>query len=62
MAHVAVAAPFANAVPYLLFAVAEQSVNFSTAGIINATTPLWTTAARRFRTELGDVPGGLVQG
>ena len=40
--HIAVAALFANAVPYLLFAVAEQSVNSSTAGIINATTPLWT--------------------
>ena len=43
-AHVAVAALFANAVPYLLFAVAEQTVNSSTAGIINATTPLWTVA------------------
>ncbi len=41
-AHVAVAALFANAVPYLLFAVAEQSVGSSVAGIINATTPLWT--------------------
>jgi drug/metabolite transporter (DMT)-like permease len=41
-AHIAVAALFANAVPYLLFAVAEQSVSSSTAGIINATTPLWT--------------------
>jgi drug/metabolite transporter (DMT)-like permease len=40
--HIAIAALFANAVPYLLFAVAEQSVNSSTAGIINATTPLWT--------------------
>ena len=40
--HIAVAALFANAVPYLLFAVAEQTVNSSTAGIINATTPLWT--------------------
>ena len=40
--HIAVAALFANAVPYLLFAVAEQSVNSSTAGIINSTTPLWT--------------------
>ena len=36
------AALFGNAVPYLLFAVAEQTVNSSTAGIINATTPLWT--------------------
>jgi drug/metabolite transporter (DMT)-like permease len=43
-AHIAMAALVANAVPYLLFAVAEQSVNSSTAGIINATTPLWTVA------------------
>ena len=43
-AHIAVAALFANAVPYLLFAVAEQSVNSSTAGIINATMPPWTVA------------------
>jgi drug/metabolite transporter (DMT)-like permease len=41
---IAVAALFANAVPYLLFAVAEQHVDSSTAGIINATTPLWTVA------------------
>jgi drug/metabolite transporter (DMT)-like permease len=40
--HIAVAALFANAVPYLLFAVAEQTVDSATAGIINATTPLWT--------------------
>jgi drug/metabolite transporter (DMT)-like permease len=40
--HIVVAALFANAVPYLLFAVAEQTVASSTAGIINATTPLWT--------------------
>jgi len=43
-AHIVVAALFANAVPYLLFAVAEQTVDSSTAGIINATTPLWTVA------------------
>jgi drug/metabolite transporter (DMT)-like permease len=41
-ASIITAALFANAVPYLLFAVAEQTVNSSTAGIINATTPLWT--------------------
>jgi len=41
-ASIATAALFANAVPYLLFAVSEQTVNSSTAGIINATTPLWT--------------------
>ena len=42
---IAVAALLANAVPYLLFAVAEQTVNSSTAGVINATTPLWTAVA-----------------
>lgn len=36
------AALFGNAAPYLLFAMAEQTVNSSTAGIINAATPLWT--------------------
>jgi drug/metabolite transporter (DMT)-like permease len=41
-ALIVIAALFANAVPYLLFAVAEQSVSSATAGIINATTPLWT--------------------
>ena len=43
-AYIVIAALFANAAPYLLFAVAEQSVSSSTAGIINATTPLWTMA------------------
>jgi drug/metabolite transporter (DMT)-like permease len=41
-ASIVTAALFANAAPYLLFAVAEQTVSSSTAGIINATTPLWT--------------------
>lgn len=44
-AHLAVAALFGNAIPYLLFAVGEQTANSSTAGILNATTPLWTVAA-----------------
>ncbi len=41
-AHVAVSAIIANAVPYTLFAVAEQTVPSSVAGVVNATTPLWT--------------------
>ena len=41
-AHISVAALFANAAPYLLFAVGEQHVASSTAGMLNATTPLWT--------------------
>lgn len=41
-AQIVLAALFANALPYFLFALAERSVDSSTAGIINATTPLWT--------------------
>ena len=44
-AHITVAALFANAVPYLLFAIAEQHVNSPMAGIINAPTPLSTRGA-----------------
>jgi drug/metabolite transporter (DMT)-like permease len=40
--HLTVAAVFANAVPYTLFAIAEQHVSSSVAGVLNATTPLWT--------------------
>lgn len=31
-----------NAIPYTLFAVAEQTTSSSIAGVINSTTPLWT--------------------
>ncbi len=65
-AHIAVAALFANAVPYLLFAVAEQTVNSSTAGIINATTPLWTVilalAVRHQKTVTSWQAAGLIAG
>jgi drug/metabolite transporter (DMT)-like permease len=40
--HLAVSALVANAIPYTLFAVAEQTVASSLAGVINGTTPLWT--------------------
>ncbi len=40
--HLAVSALIGNAIPYTLFAVAEQTVPSSLAGVINATTPLWT--------------------
>ena len=40
--HLTVAALIANAIPYTLFAVAEQTVASSLAGTINSTTPLWT--------------------
>jgi drug/metabolite transporter (DMT)-like permease len=40
--HLAVSALIANAIPYTLFAVAQQTVSSGLAGVINATTPLWT--------------------
>ena len=65
-AHITVAALFANAVPYLLFAVAEQHVDSSTAGIINATTPLWTVvlalAVRHQKTVTCWQAAGLIIG
>jgi drug/metabolite transporter (DMT)-like permease len=65
-ARITVAALFANAVPYLLFAVAEQSVDSSTAGIINATTPLWTVvlavAVRHQKSVTGWQGAGLLVG
>jgi drug/metabolite transporter (DMT)-like permease len=65
-AKIAVAALFANAVPYLLFAVAEKTVASSTAGIINATTPLWTVvlalAVRHQKTVTSWQAAGLAIG
>ena len=65
-ARITVAALFANAVPYLLFAVAERSVASSTAGIINATTPLWTVvlavAVRHQKSVTGWQGAGLLVG
>ena len=62
--HITVAALFANAVPYLLFAIAEQTVDSSTAGIINATTPLWTVllapAVRHQKSVTGWQAAGLI--
>ncbi|MFD8497350.1 DMT family transporter [Amycolatopsis sp. NPDC059657] len=44
LAKIAVAAVFANFVPYLLYGIAEQQVDSSLAGVLNASTPLWTMA------------------
>lgn len=41
-AHIMAAALFANAAPYLLFALGEQHTTSSVAAVLNATTPLWT--------------------
>ncbi|MGC4815455.1 DMT family transporter [Micromonospora sp. DT228] len=40
--HLFVAALVANVIPYTLFGVAEQNIGSNVAGVLNATTPLWT--------------------
>src|SRR5690242_8850552 len=40
--HLGVAALFANVVPFALFAYGERQVDSAIAGMLNATTPLWT--------------------
>jgi drug/metabolite transporter (DMT)-like permease len=40
--HLLVAAFFCNALPFALFAVGEQTVDSGVAGVLNATTPLWS--------------------
>jgi len=64
--HITVAALFGNAAPYLLFAVGEQHVASSTAGMLNATTPLWTVVValvtRHQRTISARQAAGLVIG
>ncbi|WUI06992.1 DMT family transporter [Micromonospora sp. NBC_00421] len=40
--HLFVAALVANAVPYLWFGIAEETIGSNVAGALNATTPLWT--------------------
>jgi drug/metabolite transporter (DMT)-like permease len=50
--HLSVAALFANAIPYVLFGIGERSVGSNVAGVLNATTPLWTVVlAFAARTE-----------
>lgn len=61
-AHIAVSALVANAIPYTLFAVAEQTVPSSVAGVVNATTPLWTAvvAYATSRADAGLTPRRVV--
>ncbi|CCH35059.1 DMT family transporter [Actinosynnema sp. NPDC047251] len=42
--HLAVAAVFGNVIPFVLFAIGEQTVDSGVAGVLNATTPLWALA------------------
>ncbi|WP_079045117.1 MULTISPECIES: DMT family transporter [unclassified Streptomyces] len=41
-ARLAVAAFFCNALPFLLFSIGERTVDSGVAGVLNATTPLWS--------------------
>ncbi|GAA3727124.1 DMT family transporter [Plantactinospora mayteni] len=40
--HLVVAALFCNTLPFFLFGVGEQTVDSGVAGVLNATTPLWS--------------------
>lgn len=40
--HLFVAALVANAIPYVLFGIGEETIGSNVAGVLNATTPLWT--------------------
>jgi len=60
-AHLTLAAIFACVVPYLLFAYGEQRVDSSIAGLLNATTPLWTALiAMTVRLERDITPTRIV--
>ena len=40
--HLTITALLANALPFVLFSIGEQTVDSGTAGVLNATIPLWT--------------------
>ncbi|WP_406151988.1 DMT family transporter [Streptomyces sp. NBC_01012] len=40
--HIVIAAFFCNALPFALFSLGQQSVDSGLAGVLNATTPLWS--------------------
>ncbi|MET8080386.1 DMT family transporter [Streptomyces sp. NPDC005303] len=42
--HIVVAAFFCNALPFALFSLGQQTVDSGLAGVLNATTPLWSIA------------------
>ncbi|AIJ24469.1 hypothetical protein AMETH_4377 [Amycolatopsis methanolica 239] len=64
--RLAVAAFFCNAVPFALFSIGEQTVDSGIAGVLNATTPLWSLLIGLVvGTERGihpARPGGLLLG
>ena len=65
-AHLVIAALFANVIPFALFAYGERQVDSAVAGILNATTPLWTVlvaiAARQEKRPTPAKLAGIVVG
>lgn len=64
--HVVVAAFFCNALPFAMFSIDQQSIDSGVAGVLNATTPLWSLLVGvLIGTERGLRPvrlGGLLLG
>ncbi len=64
--HLMVAAFFCNALPFVLFSIGQQTVDSGVAGVLNATTPLWSLlVGLAIGTERGIRPvrlGGLLLG
>ncbi|MGW3468872.1 DMT family transporter [Saccharopolyspora sp. NPDC000995] len=63
--HVAVAALFGSALPWVLFGLGEQTVDSGLTGVLNATTPLWTVLFGLFAGREAMPPtrlGGLLLG
>jgi drug/metabolite transporter (DMT)-like permease len=59
--HLVVAAFFCNALPFLLFAIGEQTVDSGVAGVLNATTPLFSVLiGLAIGTERGITPVRVV--
>ncbi|WP_152771451.1 DMT family transporter [Streptomyces spongiae] len=60
-AHLGVAALFCNALPFLLFGIGERTVDSGLAGVLHATTPLWSALIGfAIGTERGTHPVRLV--
>jgi len=42
LGHIVVAAFFCNALPFAMFSIGQQTIDSGVAGVLNATTPLWS--------------------
>ncbi|MEC3982022.1 DMT family transporter [Amycolatopsis sp. H20-H5] len=60
--HLTVAAFFHNALPFLLFAVGETTVDSGITGVLNSTTPLWVLVVAPLMGATGRMTGARVAG